>query len=51
MIIAKKKINFKAVLIASIFIFFGFPLKVYKIARFLIYQNVSLHESLIRFYF
>jgi hypothetical protein len=51
MVLTKKKIDLKSALIASIIIFFGFPLKIYKIAKFLIYQNAGLHESLVRFYF
>jgi hypothetical protein len=50
MILDKKKISLKSLLIASVAIFFGFPLKIYKITYFFIKHNVSLHESFVRFY-
>lgn len=49
-IVASKELNLWSILFTFIIIFFGLPVKVYKIMRFLIRHNYSLYESLTYFY-
>lgn len=49
-ILVSKKLSMRSILFTAIVIFFGLPVKVYKIMKFLIQNNYSLHESLSYFY-